>query len=388
MLKKENNMKKTLLSLFFVLTLLLSLAAGVYAYSDEGSFFGSYDESTGYLGWKDANIYAIVSGAKPSSFEYAYGEEHGITKVYFDCPVTVTLYNSNALLVSIMSEDNSAAPINVTQMNSQSAPATLGAGDYMFVLSYGEYGDYMYIHVGNGEQQAPKPEAPADEAENEKTWVERADFYPLASAFPKSIQMSDWAKDELFSALNSFIIPADLLKEGTDYKRPVTRKEFASIMTGVRSNIFGDFDVFTGNIDDGSYGMKFTDLGKDYCVYYSQYHGIVNGLTETQFSPDGLLTREQGAAMLYRVYGSVSADPAFTAPNIENTKKSFSDASQFSDWAKDAINNVSAYDCGSGVYVMGGVGENTFDPKGTMTVEQALVAAHRMYKFLWSCFGA
>ena len=58
--------------------------------------------------------------------------------------------------------------------------------------------------------------------------------------------------------------------------------------------------------------------------------GITTGITDKEFNPDGLITREQAAAILYR---------AVTAKGIklENKGEAFADDASISDWAKDGV---------------------------------------------------
>ena len=81
---------------------------------------------------------------------------------------------------------------------------------------------------------------------------------------------------------------------------------------------------------------RFTDVpgGQWYtaAVAWAAGKGVVNGTSETTFEPDGNVTREQMAAILYRYANSISVDTGkrgdFTA---------FADANAVSGWAKDAL---------------------------------------------------
>ena len=65
-------------------------------------------------------------------------------------------------------------------------------------------------------------------------------------------------------------------------------------------------------------------------VAWAQDEGVVNGVTATTFVPNGLVTREQLVAMIWRYAGS----PKATTDNL----KDFPDAGQISNFAKDAFN--------------------------------------------------
>ena len=77
----------------------------------------------------------------------------------------------------------------------------------------------------------------------------------------------------------------------------------------------------------------FTDLKGDWyknAVAWGQKTGVVKGVTETTFDPEGLVTREQLVTMVWRFYGM----PIVEGDNL----KSFPDAANVSAYARDAFN--------------------------------------------------
>ena len=77
----------------------------------------------------------------------------------------------------------------------------------------------------------------------------------------------------------------------------------------------------------------FTDLKGDWyknAVAWGQKTGVVKGVTETTFDPDGLVTREQLVTMVWRFYD----EPTVEGDNL----KSFPDAANVSAYARDAFN--------------------------------------------------
>ena len=58
--------------------------------------------------------------------------------------------------------------------------------------------------------------------------------------------------------------------------------------------------------------------------------GITTGVTDTEFNPDGLITREQAATILYRAIVSKGIV-------LEISGEVFADDASISDWAKDAV---------------------------------------------------
>ena len=110
---------------------------------------------------------------------------------------------------------------------------------------------------------------------------------------------------------------------------------------------------------------KFTDnkQGQYYynAVLWASNMGIVNGATATTFDPDGKITREQIAAILYRYMGSPTATGSLTG---------FTDRANVSTYATTAMQ----WAIGKG-YITG-IGTK-LDPKGNATRAQVAVIIHR-----------
>ena len=100
------------------------------------------------------------------------------------------------------------------------------------------------------------------------------------------------------------------------------------------------------------------------------------GLTDAQ-NMNGTLTREQAATMAMRAANLVNQIKTNNAVDdvktpISAPTASFSDYDQVSSWAKDGVNFVAAH------HIMNGTGNNMFSPKGTYTVEQAIVTLYNI----------
>ena len=118
---------------------------------------------------------------------------------------------------------------------------------------------------------------------------------------------------------------------------------------------------------------KFTDnkQGKYYynAVLWASNKGIVNGATATTFDPDGNITREQIAAILYRYAGS---------PSVTGSLSGYSDQAKVSSFAVTAMQ----WAVGSGIItgVTSG-GKTTLSAKGNATRAQVAVMLHRFLTF-------
>ncbi|MBR4132486.1 MAG: S-layer homology domain-containing protein, partial [Oscillospiraceae bacterium] len=81
--------------------------------------------------------------------------------------------------------------------------------------------------------------------------------------------------------------------------------------------------AYKGTFSDVADGLWYSDA-----IEWAAANGIVNGVGEGKFNPDGKITREQIAAILYRYSGS---------PKVEGSLAGFPDAASVSDYAVDAM---------------------------------------------------
>ena len=115
---------------------------------------------------------------------------------------------------------------------------------------------------------------------------------------------------------------------------------------------------------------KFTDNkeGQYYynAVLWASNNGIVNGATAKTFDPDGKITREQIAAILYRYAGSPTADTS--------ALNSFTDRAQVSTYATTAMQ----WAVGNGIITgVSSNGRTTLSAKNNATRAQVAVMLHR-----------
>ncbi|HIW34503.1 MAG TPA: type I pullulanase [Candidatus Paenibacillus intestinavium] len=132
----------------------------------------------------------------------------------------------------------------------------------------------------------------------------------------------------------------------------ITRAEFTAILARVL------------NLEEGSVS-PFSDVGSD--KWYSQSinaafaAGLVNGRSDTQFVPNGTMTREEMAALIVRALEfklgrELEAGTAIT----------FTDEASIAQWAIEAIEKATA------AGIIEGKGNNNFDPKGLLTRAEAV----------------
>lgn len=185
---------------------------------------------------------------------------------------------------------------------------------------------------------------------------------------------SPWAQEEVTKALELGFVPQNSLPE--DYRSPITRQDFRQVAMHFAAlqthsdaiSLEGMVSLYLGKKDaDGSLINVFTDGTQADAVAY--YLGLVQGYGDGTFRPEGLITRQEAAAMLTRAYGIYGG----TLP-IERIKMDFPDGAQIEDWAKDSAATLAFWK------VMVGMEDGSFAPRGHYTIEQCIVTFLRLYE--------
>ena len=237
-------------------------------------------------------------------------------------------------------------------------------------------------------------------------------FEPLDTISEEIISV--WAKTEVENAIELGFVPLSLRD---NYKRNITRGEFAKLAMFFLSVQYGYPGVPAVQVwspvetNDNSFfsrefmnaycysrkdrnGNSFADINVGEAYVYNNnreilldvtpfsdvnenidlgfieraYHlGIVNGISETEFKPDGEITRQEAAAMLMRVYKN------YTQMEKISGEVKFSDDEEIASWAKEDVYSINS------LGIMQGVGANSFAPLDGYTVEQAIITFWRLY---------
>jgi hypothetical protein len=175
-------------------------------------------------------------------------------------------------------------------------------------------------------------------------------YFPIDvgySSFPKTI-------DNFIDAgiIQGFVNP-DTGFITTKPKKPITRAEFVAIL--VRSM----------NLETTLPGKAFTDVKEGHWSYepirIASALGIIDGTTETTFSPGKFIRRDEIAKMVVNAFQNTVA--------FEGQSKEFQDVPTY--WAKTYIEKASA------VGIVNGVSTTKFDPYSLATREQAFVMIER-----------
>ena len=194
-------------------------------------------------------------------------------------------------------------------------------------------------------------------AENVTMYVFRLTHtVPSSQPTPDLSTASAWAVDFITRAIDLNLVPQNL--QGA-YTQPTTRAEFAAFAVAL-------YEVATGRTITGR--MQFNDT-TDPNVQMMGYLGVVTGVGNDNFNPNGELTREQAAVMIARLANVIGQPLSPSAPT-------FADNADISSWAVDAVGQMQA------TGIMGGVGDNRFAPSGDYTREQSIITILRLFDIL------
>lgn len=173
---------------------------------------------------------------------------------------------------------------------------------------------------------------------------------------------SDWSETEIEKAEKYDLIP-DILQHAV-MTEPITRLEFAALSVKVFENLSATKALPAVN-------NPFVDC-KDLEMRKAYNLGITNGTSDTTFTPNGLLTREQAATMLTRTFKR-SVMPGWSLDRDGQPQyklnytmpKRFADDAKISGYAWDSVYFMASHG------IIGGIGNNLFAPNNQTSEEQA-----------------
>ena len=176
--------------------------------------------------------------------------------------------------------------------------------------------------------------------------------------FKDAAEQTLWANDSI-NALYAQGIVSGVGDGLFDPNGNVSREQFAKMIV----SMLGDVEYILEN--------PFTDVvaSEWYAPFVctAKAIGIVNGITETEFGVFQNITREQMAAMIYRAGTLMGYAPS-------GQPKQFTDANMISDYAKQAIDQLTAGG------VIGGMPDGSFQPAATATRAEAACMIHNMMR--------
>ena len=191
---------------------------------------------------------------------------------------------------------------------------------------------------------------------------------------------SPWAQEEVKEAVTTAKWIGSITKGKPN--QAITRKGFCTYLADMlmaQAGLFGKttgkgyydlLDYYGVSYDIMESNRYYSDTS-DPCIYVASKLGIVNGIGNNKFNPDGAITRQEAATMLIRATKVMKK-----SPNVATIR--YTDLDKAGKWARDNMTAISGYRSSTGKQVMNGVGNNMFDPLGTYTVEQAIITIRRM----------
>jgi len=194
-------------------------------------------------------------------------------------------------------------------------------------------------------------------------------------SLPKYVEKPEaWAQPEVERAIAAGLIPEDMRK---DYRDDITRTDFCrlavnliEVKTGMKVDGFMDTQGMSGRV---SGPITFNDTD-DPVILAASRLGIVKGVGNNMFEPNGTITRQDAAVMLQRTA------KVFDFAEHQGSPKVFSDSLKFSGYAVEAINFVSrATDKVTGNSVMAGTEKDNFSPLSPYTRQQAYLTILRLF---------
>lgn len=149
----------------------------------------------------------------------------------------------------------------------------------------------------------------------------------------------------------------------SDYNNEISRLKFAQLSY--------DMLTYANLIPENNSGFSYFSDTDSTAVSALHKHGIINGKSDTEFCPDSPLTREEAAAVIYRMCRFAGLQDVYI--NIALSSYYYIDTPDFADWSKEAIYNLKFHN------IMNGTGNDKFSPKENYTVEEAISTLTRLY---------
>lgn len=169
---------------------------------------------------------------------------------------------------------------------------------------------------------------------------------------------SEWANNEIIAAKNANLITK---KTQENYQSSITREEFCELAMKLYTKLTNQNITVSKNPFNDTTN---TDVVNAYSL------GIVNGISNNEFDPYSPISRQEICVMLTRLIHIAidgSDTDAFSDINFEDEK-------YIDDWALDSVKYAYSHE------IIKGVGNNTFDPLGNTTCEQAIILNYRIYE--------
>lgn len=166
-----------------------------------------------------------------------------------------------------------------------------------------------------------------------------------------------WAADAVDFAYH-FGLVSGVSKTEFAPNSPMTRAQLVTVLYRAAGSPSVTVSTNFEDLDVGSYYYS--------AVVWANVNGIVNGTSDTTFSPDSRLTRQQLAAILYRYARAFGGDTSYTG-NLSH----FTDRHQVDSYATTPMTWAVSHE------IISGTSDTTLSPLSTATRAQVVVILHR-----------
>ena len=166
-----------------------------------------------------------------------------------------------------------------------------------------------------------------------------------------------WAADAVDFAYH-FGLVSGVSKTEFAPNSPMTRAQLVTVLYRAAGS---PEETVSTNFEDLDVGSYYYDA-----VVWANVHGIVNGTSDTTFSPDNQLTRQQLAAILYRYAHAFGGDLSYTG-----SLSHFTDRNQVDTYAVTPMTWAVSHE------IISGTSDTTLSPLATATRAQVVVILHR-----------
>ncbi|MGG4393127.1 S-layer homology domain-containing protein [Paenibacillus thiaminolyticus] len=191
----------------------------------------------------------------------------------------------------------------------------------------------------------------------EGSWIEVEVREPA-----KGDAVSSWALPGYQQAKSNGIIP---LNYDHAYQSPIARSDFAKLTVKLCENMFGTpLAQGTAPFQD----TKNADIAKAYT------NGLMNGTSQTKFTPSGSITRQQAATLLMNAHALLSERTGQSDSALQAAKPAFADDALIASWAKENVYKAVS------LSLMSGADGQTFNPDGVLTYEQTFVLLNNLFE--------
>ena len=174
-------------------------------------------------------------------------------------------------------------------------------------------------------------------------------------------KISENAQDGVYWAARNGLVDESVL--GDDFTKPLTRLQASAIAVALAEKL-------SGKSVSSAKSKTYSDTKSKYALKAAGA-GIYGGASEGKFNPDGAVDRQQLATFFYQalMYAKKNKNVRYTP--YESKLARYSDSTQISDWAKEAVAFMDV------LGLIEGETRTKFSPaENDYTIEQALIVAN------------